>query len=51
VVEGDRAMARSVTPRPLGPDRVSVSAGLAAGEKVVVEAPEGIADRSRVRAR
>jgi len=51
VVEGDRAMARSVSPRPLGPDRVSVSGGLAAGEKVVVEAPEGLTDRARVRAR
>ena len=51
VVDGDRAMARSVSPRPLGPDRVSVSGGLAAGEKVVVEAPEGLADRARVRVR
>ena len=51
VVEGNRAVARSVSPRPIGPDRVSVSAGLAAGEKVVVEAPEGLADRSRVRVR
>ena len=51
VVEGGRAMARSVSPRPLGPDRVSVSGGLAAGERVVVEAPEELADRARVRVR
>jgi len=51
VVEGDRVTARSVSPRPLGPDRVSVSGGLAAGERVVVEAPEELTDRARVRAR
>ena len=51
VVDGDRVTARSVSPRPLGPDRVSVSGGLAAGERVVVEAPEDLTDRARVRAR
>ena len=51
VVEGNRAVARSVSPRPLGPDRVSVSAGLAPGDRVVVEAPDELTDRARVRAR
>jgi RND family efflux transporter MFP subunit len=51
VVEDGRAMARSVKPRPLGPDRVSVTSGIAAGEMVVVEAPPGLADQSRVRTR
>ncbi|HYR69490.1 MAG TPA: efflux RND transporter periplasmic adaptor subunit, partial [Candidatus Dormibacteraeota bacterium] len=49
VVEGDRARERAISPRPLGPDRVSVSGGLAAGEAVVVEAPPELKDKSRIR--
>ena len=51
VVEGDRARERAISPRPLGPDRVSVSGGLAAGEAVVVEAPPELKDKSRIRIR
>jgi HlyD family secretion protein len=51
VVEGGRATARGIAPRPVGSDRVAVSAGLAAGEQVVVEAPKTLKDRSRVRVR
>ena len=49
VVERGRAVMRGVTPRPLGGDRVAVSAGLAPGELVIVEAPSTLADKSRVR--
>ncbi len=49
VVEGGRAMERSIAPRPLGLDRVVVSGGLAAGETVVVEGPVELKDRARVR--
>jgi HlyD family secretion protein len=49
VVEGGRAIARSVSPRPAGPDRVSVGDGIAPGEWVVVEAPAGLTENSRVR--
>jgi len=49
VVEEGRARMRGVSPRPLGPDRVIVSGGLAPGEMVIVEAPAGLEDRSRVR--
>jgi hypothetical protein len=40
---------RGVSPRPLGQDRVIVSGGLAPGEMVIVQAPAGLSDRSRVR--
>ena len=49
VVEEGRARMRGISPRPLGQDRVIVSGGLAAGEMVIVEAPAGLADKSRVR--
>jgi len=51
VVEDGRATARGVAPRPLGPDRVMIGSGLAAGEMVVIEGPEDLADRSRVKVR
>jgi RND family efflux transporter MFP subunit len=51
VVDGGRAMARGVAPRPLGPDRVMIGSGLAAGELVVIEGPQDLADRARVRVR
>jgi len=49
VVEEGRARMRGISPRPLGQDRVIVSGGLAAGDRVIVEAPAGLADKSRVR--
>jgi HlyD family secretion protein len=49
VVEGDRAVARGVSPRPLGADRVAVSGGLAPGEAVIVEAPAALKNNARVR--
>ena len=49
VVEGGRAVMRGVSPRPLAGDRVAVSAGLAPGELVIVEAPSTLGDKSRVR--
>ncbi len=49
VVDENRAVIRGVSPRPLGPDRVSVSGGLAPGEMVVLDAPAGLADNARVR--
>jgi len=49
VVEGDRAVMRGVSPRPLGQDRVIVSGGLAPGEMVIVEAPAGLGDKTRVK--
>jgi HlyD family secretion protein len=49
VVEDGRASMRGISPRPLGPDRVIVSGGLAPGEMVIVEAPAGLSDKSRVR--
>lgn len=49
VVEGGRALERSITPRPLGLDRVVVSSGLVAGETVVVEGPVELKDKARVR--
>jgi len=51
VVEGDRAVMRGVSPRPLGQDRVIVSGGLAPGERVIVEAPAGLSDKTRVKAK
>jgi len=49
VVEDGRARMRGVSPRPLGQDRVLVSGGLAPGEMVIVQAPAGLSDKSRVR--
>ena len=49
VVEDGRARMRGVSPRPLGQDRVIVSGGLAPGEMVIVQAPAGLSDKSRVR--
>jgi len=49
VLEGDRAVMRGVSPRPLGQDRVIVSGGLAPGEMVIVEAPAGLSDKTRVK--
>lgn len=51
VVEGSRAAARGVSPRPLDADRVAVSGGLAPGEKVIVDAPPTLKDKARVRVR
>jgi RND family efflux transporter MFP subunit len=51
VVEAGRASERGIAPHPLGPDRVSVSGGIAPGEMVIVDAPLGLADRARVRVR
>lgn len=51
VVEDGRAVARSVTPRPMGADRVVLTGGVAPGEMVVVEGPEDLADRAPVRIR
>ena len=49
VVEDGRAVARGVAARPFGADRVSVTAGLAEGEQVVVRPPADLRDRSRVK--
>ena len=51
VVEDGRAVQRSVSPRPMGADRVILAGGVAAGEMVVVEGPENLADRTPVRVR
>ena len=51
VVEDGRAAVRSVSPRPMGRDRVILTGGVAAGEMVVVEGPENLADRMPVRVR
>lgn len=51
VVEDGRAHVRSVSPRPLGADRVVLTGGVAAGEMVVVGGPENLADRMKVRVR
>jgi RND family efflux transporter MFP subunit len=51
VVEDGRATMRGVAPRPLGPDRVLIGSGLAAGEMVVTEGPENLADKARVKVR
>jgi multidrug efflux pump subunit AcrA (membrane-fusion protein) len=42
-------MSRGVAARPFGADRVSVTAGLAEGEQVVVRPPADLRDRSRVK--
>jgi HlyD family secretion protein len=49
VVEDGRAMSRGVAARPYGADRVSVTAGLAEGEQVVVLPPADLRDRARVK--
>ncbi|HEX7078211.1 MAG TPA: efflux RND transporter periplasmic adaptor subunit [Candidatus Eisenbacteria bacterium] len=49
VVEAGRAAMRAVSPRPIGPDRVAVSGGLAPGEAVVLDALPELRDHSRVR--
>jgi RND family efflux transporter MFP subunit len=51
VVEDGRAAARTVAPRPMGRDRVILTGGVAAGEMVIVEGPEDLADRTPVRVR
>jgi len=51
VVEGGRVAMRTVSPRPLEGDRVSVSGGLAPGELVVTGGPPNLKDRDRVRVR
>lgn len=49
VIEDGRAMSRGVAARPYGSDRVSVTAGLAEGEQVVVRPPADLRDRARVK--
>ena len=49
VVQNGRAERRSVTVNSIGADDVVVGAGVAAGEKVVVEGPAGLADGTSVR--
>jgi RND family efflux transporter MFP subunit len=49
VVRGDRVERRAVSLGGTAGDRVEVVAGLRAGERVVVEPPEGLADGDRVR--
>lgn len=51
VVEDGRAAARSVSPRPMGAERAILAGGVAAGEMVVIDAPEHLADGSPVRVR
>ncbi len=51
VVDGERVVIRNVSPRALDPDRVSLSGGLAPGERVVLDAPPGLSDKARVRVR
>ena len=51
VVDDGRATLRGVAPRPLGPDRVMIGSGLAAGEMVVIEGPSDLADKARVKVR
>jgi len=49
VVQGQRVERRAVTVASTDNDQTVISAGLAAGEHVVVEWPEGLADGSAVR--
>ena len=49
VVENGRAMSRGVAARPFGDARVTVSAGLAEGEPVVVRPPADLRDGTRVK--
>ena len=49
VVEDGRAVSRGVAARAFGADRVTVTAGLAEGEQVVVRPPADLRDRTRVR--
>jgi len=49
VVQNGRAERRAVTVRSTGADEALVSAGLAGGERVVVDSPKGLADGAIVR--
>ena len=49
VVENGRAVSRGVAARPFGDARVTVSAGLAEGEAVVVRPPADLRDGTRVK--
>ena len=49
VVEDGRAVARGVAARPFGTDRMTVTAGLAEGEQVVIGPPADLHDRARVK--
>lgn len=49
VVEDGRAIARGVAARPFGTDRMTVTAGLAEGEQVVIGPPADLRDRARVK--
>jgi RND family efflux transporter MFP subunit len=49
VVKNERAEKRAVTISSTGPDEAVISAGLVAGEKVVVEAPASLAEGSAVK--
>ena len=49
VVQNGRAERRSVTVNSIGTDDVVVGAGVAAGEKVVVDGAAGLADGASVR--
>jgi RND family efflux transporter MFP subunit len=49
VVRGDRVERRAVSLGGAAGDRVEVASGLRAGERVVIEPPEGLADGDRVR--
>jgi RND family efflux transporter MFP subunit len=49
VVQNGRAERRAVTMTTSGSDEVTVSAGVAAGEKVVVDGPIGLTDGKRVK--
>ena len=49
VVEDGRAVSRGVAARPFGTDRMTVTAGLAEGEQVVIGPPADLRDRARVK--
>jgi hypothetical protein len=48
VVHGTRAERRAVTVSQTRQDEAVISAGLAAGEKVIVDGPKGLTDGSAV---
>jgi len=48
VVQSGRAERRAVTVSKTLPDEVVISAGVAAGERVIVDGPKGLQDGSAV---
>ncbi len=51
LVQGGRATRRKVSTGIAGPDKVEILSGLAQGDSIIVNPPEGLAEGSRVEAR